>query len=179
MREVLETKEEVCHNVTITDYILPSKIATSFPIQAAKSAVAGSRLIDAIVFLKPGVLNVSNKPVEMTDLHLNDTYTMLDRKILNKRLCEEDTEHCRSIPRDIIDGIIVNIQKSSFFIATSRTGHEHPSLVRQRLLQMVGKWGEESVGTYRDLRHILHQYGVMTLLVSLGPISANLNFISK
>ena len=171
VREVLETKEEVCHNVAITDYILPSEIATSFPIQAAKSAVAGSRLIDAIVLLKLGVLNVSNKPLEMTDLLLYDTYTMLDRKILNERLCEDHSEHCQLIPRDIIDSIIENIQKSSFFVATSRTGHEHPSLVRQRLLQMVGKWGEEGVGTYRDLRHILHQYGVMTLLVSLGPIS--------
>ena len=181
MREVLETKEEVCHNVAITDYILPSEIATSFPIQAhaGKSAVEGSRLIDAIVLLKPGVLNVSNKPVEMTDLLLNDTDTMLDRKILNKRVCDEDAEHGQPIPRDIIDSIIVNIQKSSFFVATSRTGHKHPSLVRQRLLQMVGKWGEEGVGTYRDLRHILHQYGVMTLLVSLGPISANLYFINK
>ena len=179
MREVLETKEEVCHNVTITEYILPSEIATSFPIQidAAKSAVSGSRLIDAIFLLKPGVLNVSNKPVEMTDLLLYDTYTMLDRKMLNKRLCEEDIQHCQPIPRDIIDSIIENIEKSNFFVATSRTGHEHPSLVRQRLLQMVGKWGEEGVGTYRDLRHILHQYGVMTLLVSLGPISTNLNFI--
>ena len=174
MREVLETKEEVCHNVTITDYILPSEIATSFPIQvdAAKLAVTGSRLIDAIVLIKPGVLNVSNKSVEMTDLLLNDTYTMLDRKLLNKRLCEEDAEHVQPIPRDIIDSIIENIQKSSFFVATSRTGQEHPSLVRERLLQMVGKWGEDGVGTYRDLRHILHQYGVMTLLVSLGPISA-------
>ena len=181
MREVLETKEEVCHNVTITDYVLPSEIATSFPIQvdATKSAVAGSRLIDAIVLLKLGVLNVSNKPVEMTDLLLYDTYTMLDRKILNKKLCEEDTEHCQPIPRDIIESIIENIQKISFFVATSRTGHEHPSLVRQRLLQMVGKWGEEDVGTYRDLRHILHQYGVMTLLVSLAPISANVNFSSS
>ena len=181
MREVLETKEEVCHNVTITEYILPSEIATSFPIQvdATKLAVSGSRLIDAIVLLKPGVLNVSNKPIEMTDLLLYDTYMMLDRKILNKRLCEEDTEYCQLIPRDIIDSIIENIQKSSFFVATSRTGCKHPSLVRQRLLQMVGKWGEEGVGTYRDLRHILHQYGVMTLLVSLGPISANFNFISK
>ena len=181
MREVLETKEEVCHNIAITDYIFPLERATSFPIQvgAANSAVTGSRLIDAIVLLKPGVLNVSNKPVEMTDLVLNDTYTMLDRKILNKGFCEEDTEYCQLIPRDIIDCIIENIQKSSFFVATSRTGHKHPSLVRQRLLQMVGKWGEEGVGTYRDLRHILHQYGVMTLLVSLGPISANLYFISK
>ena len=173
MREVLETKEEVCHIVAITDYILLSEIATSFPIQvdATNSAVAGSRLIDAIVLIKPGVLNVSNKPVEMTDLLLYDTYTMLDRKILNERLCEDHTEHCQPIPRDVIDSIIENIQKSSFFVATSRTGHEHPSVVRQRLLQMVGKWGEEGVGTYRDLRHILHQYGVMTLLVSLGPIS--------
>ena len=173
MREVLETKEGVCHNVAITDYILPSEIATSFRIQvdAGKSAVTGSRLIDAIVLLKPGVLNVSNKPVEMTDLLLNDTYAMLDRKILNKGLFDEDAEHCQPIPRDIIDNIIEKIQKSSFFVATSRTGHEHPSLVRQRLLQMVGKWGEEGVGTYMDLRHILHQYGVMTLLVSLGPIS--------
>ena len=179
MREVLETKEEVCHNVTITDYILPPEIAISFPINAAKSAVAGSRLIDAIVLIKPGVLNVSNKPVEMTDLLLNDTYTMLDQNILNKGVCEEDAEHCQPIPREIIDSILENIQKSSFFVATSRTGHEHPSLVRQRLLQMVGKWGEEGVGTYRDLRHILHQYGVMTLLVSLAPISANVNFISK
>ena len=181
MREVLETKEEVCHIVAITEYILPSEIATSFPIQvdAANSAVEGSRLINAIVLLKPGVLNVSNKPVEMTDLLLNDTYTMLDRKILNKRVCDEDVEHGQPIPRNIIDSIIENIQKSSFFVSTSRTGHEHPSLVRQRLLQMVGKWGEEGVGTYRDLRHILHQYGVMTLLVSLGPISANLYFISR
>ena len=181
MREVLETKEEVCHNVTITDYIFPSEIATSFPVQvdAAKSAVEGSRLIDAIVLIKPGVLNVSNKSVEMTDLLLNDTYTMLDRKILNKGVCDEDAEHGQPIPRDIIDSIIENIQKSSFFVATSRTGHKHPSLVRQRLLQMFGKWGEDGVGTYRDLRHILHQYGVMTLLVSLGPISKNLYFISK
>ena len=173
MRELLETKEEVCHNVTITDYIFPSEVATSFPVQvdAAKSAVEGSRLIDAIVLIKPGVLNVSNKSVEMTDLLLNDTYTMLDRKILNKGVCDEDAEHGQPIPRDIIDSIIENIQKSSFFVATSRTGHKHPSLVRQRLLQMVGKWGEEGVGTYSDLRHILHQYGVMTLLVSLGPIS--------
>ena len=181
MREVLETKEEVCHTVTITDYIFPLERATSFPIQvgAANSAVTGSRLIDAIVLIKPGVINVSNKPVEMTDLLLNDTYTMLDRKILNKGVCDEDAEHGQLIPRDIIDSIIGNIQKSSFFVATSRTGHKHPSLVRERLLQMVGKWREEGVGTYRDLRHILHQYGVMTLLVSLGPISANLYFISK
>ena len=179
MREVLETKEEVCHNVTITDYILPSEIATSFPIQVAKSAVAGSRLTDAIVLLKPGVLNVSNKPVEMTDLLLYDTYTMLDRKILNERLCEDHSEHVQLIPRDVVDSILENIHKSSFFVAASRTGHEHPSLVRQRLLQMVGKWGEEGEGAYRDLRHILHQYGVMTLLVSLAPISANVNFSSK
>ena len=181
MREVLETKEEVCHNIAITDYIFPLERATSFPIQvgAANSAVTGSRLIDAIVLIKPGVVNVSNKSVEMTDLLLNDTYTMLDRKILNKRVCDEDAEHGQLIPRDIIDSIIGNIQKSSFFVATSRTGHKHPSLVRERLLQMVGKWREEGVGTYKDLRHILHQYGVMTLLVSLGPISANLYFISK
>ena len=181
MREVLETKEEVCHNIAITDYIFPLERATSFPIQvgAANSAVTGSRLIDAIVLIKPGVVNVSNKSVEMTDLLLNDTYTMLDRKILNKGVCDEDAEHGQLIPRDIIDSIIGNIQKSSFFVATSRTGHKHPSLVRERLLQMVGKWREEGVGTYKDLRHILHQYGVMTLLVSLGPISANLYFISK
>ena len=92
---------------------------------------------------------------------------------MNERLCEDHSEHSQPIPRDVIDNIIENIQKSSFFVATSRTGHEHPSLVRERLLQMVGKWREEGVGTYRDLRHILHQYGVMTLLVSLGPISAN------
>ena len=178
MREVLETKEEVCHNVTITDYILPSEITASFPVQvdALNSAVAGSRLIDAIVLLKPGVLNVSNKPVEMTDFLLYDMYTMLDRKILNKGLCEEDTEHCQPIPRDIIGSMIMNIEKCNLFVATSRTGHEYPSLVRQRLLQMVGKWGAEGVGTYRDLRHILYQYGVMTLLVSLEPISANLKF---
>ena len=181
MREVLETKEEVCHNIAITDYIFPLERATSFPIQvgAANSAVTGSRLIDAIVLIKPGVVNVSNKSVEMTDLLLNDTYTMLDRKILNKGVCDEDAEHGQLIPRDIIDSIIGNIQKSSFFVATSRTGHKHPSLVQERLLQMVGKWREEGVGTYKDLRHILHQYGVMTLLVSLGPISANLYFISK
>ena len=169
MIEVLETKEEVCRNITITDYILPSEIATSFPVQvdAPNSAVAGSRLIDAIILLKPGVLNVRNKPVEMSDLLLYDVYMMLDRKILNKGLCEEDTEHCQLIPHDIIHNIIMNIKKSNFFVATSRTGYRYPSLVLQRLLQMVGKWGEEGVGTYRDLRHILHQYGVMTLLVSL------------
>ena len=181
MREVLETKEEVCHIVANTDYILPSEIATSFPIQAdsRKSAITGLRLTDAIALSKPGVLNVSDSAVVMTSILLFDPYATLNAKVVNERLCEDHSEHCQLIPRDIIDSIIENIQKSSFFVATSRTGHEHPSLVRERLLQMVGKWGEEGVGTYRDLRHILHQYGVMTLLVSLAPISANVNFISK
>ena len=173
VREVLETKEEVCHNFTITDHILPSEIATSFPIQAdsRKSAISGLRLTDAIALSKPGVLNVSDSAVVMTSVLLFDPYATLNTKIVNERLCEDHSEHGQLIPRDVIDNIIENIQKSSFFVATSRTGHEHPSLVRERLLQMVGKWGEEGVGTYRDLRHILHQYGVMTLLVSLGPIS--------
>ena len=178
VREVLETKEEVCHNVVITEYILPSEIATSFPIQAdsRKSAISGLRLTDAIALSKPGVLNVCDSAVVMTSILLFDPYATLNTKVVNERLCEDHSEHCQPIPRDIIDSIIENIQKSSFFVATSRTGHEHPSLVQQTLLQMVGKWGEEGVGTYRDLRHILHQYGVMTLLVSLGPISANVNF---
>ena len=181
VREVLETKEEVCHNVTITDYILPSEIATSFPIQAysRKSAITGLRLTDAIALSKPGVLNVSDSAVVMTSILLFDPYATLNTKVVNERLREDHSEHVQLIPHDVVDSIIENIQKSSFFVAASHTGHEHPSLVRQRLLQMVGKWGEEGVGTYRDLRHILHQYGVMTLLVSLGPISANVNFISK
>ena len=169
MREVLETKEEVCHNVTITDYILPSEVAASFPIQAIsrKFAVNGSRLTDAIALSKPGVLNVSDSAVVMTSILLFDPYATLNQKLVNERLCEDDTEHCHQIPCDNIDNIIGNIKKSNFFVATSCTGHRYPSLVRQRLFQMVKKWGEEGVGTYRDLRHILYQYGVVTLLVSL------------
>ena len=181
VREVLETKEEVCHNVAITDYILPSEIATSFPIQAdsRKSAITGLRLTDAIALSKPGVLSVCDSAVVMNSILLFDPYATLNTKVVNERLREDHSEHVQLIPHDVVDSIIENIQKSSFFVAASHTGHEHPSLVRQRLLQMVVKWGEEGVGTYRDLRHILHQYGVMTLLVSLGPISANVNFISK
>ena len=173
VREVLETKEEVCHNVTITDLILPSEIATSFPIQAdsRKSAISGLRLTDAIALSEPGVLNVCDSAVVMTSILLFDPYATLNTKVVNERFCEDHPQHFQPIPRDIIDSIIENIQKSSFFVATSRTGRKHPSLVRQRLLLMVGKWGAEGVGTYRDLRHILHQYGVMTLLLSLVPIS--------
>ena len=148
VREVLETKEEVCHNITITDYILPSEIATSFPIQAdsRKSAITGLRLTDAIALSKPGVLNVCDSAVVMTSVLLFDPYATLNTKIVNERLCEDRSEHCQPIPRDIIDSIIENIQKSSFFVAASRTGHEYPSLVRQRLLQMVGKWGGGGCG---------------------------------
>ena len=65
VREVFDTKEEVCPAINIGECFLPSMIATSYPLKesAYKSFITGSCLIDAIALYKPGVFTVGYKMV--------------------------------------------------------------------------------------------------------------------
>ena len=167
VREVLDTKEEACHTVDINEHFLPSDVANSYPLKHAahtKWAIHGSCLINAIARREPGVMNVSTEFVS-----LDDTFpiTRHNSMVMNQRMCEDDPEHRSPIPQDSLSFLSKNIKSNIFFVATSRTGKQLPSLVQQKLYQKIEEWREKGCSVqYSDLQHIIHQYGVFSLLVS-------------
>ena len=171
VREILDTKEEVCPAININECFLQSKVTISYPMEesAYKSFITGSRLIDAIARNKPGIVTIGYNMVPLKEIFPYTTKTQL----MNKKICEDDPEHGHPIPQQWLTYLCENIQSNNFFVATSRTGQQRPSLVQQALLQIIQEWEENGcLATYSNLRNMIHQYGVFSLLVGFTALDS-------
>ena len=168
VREVFDIKEEVCCPIIVTEHILHKDVATSFPPvhDAKKPSVVGTRLAEAILLRDPAAVNLAGEDTPINDIIPFEPNAMQNILFILKGICQDDSEHDQVIPLEVVSGIIKNIQKNSFFLPTSRTGQQQPCLLRQCLLKKTHEWADNNLGTYRDLRTIIQQYGVFSLLVS-------------
>ena len=168
VREVFDIKEEVCHPIIVTEHILHKDVATSFPPvhDAKKPSVVGTRLAEAILLQDPAAINLAGEDTPINDIIPLEPNATQNTLFILKRICQDDSEHDQLISLEVLSGIIKNIQKNSFFLPTSRTGQQRPCLLQQCLLKKTQGWADNNLGTYRDLRTVIQQYGVFSLLVS-------------